>query len=159
MKAASIRELKPALKDCSHAELLEITLKLAKFKKENKELLTYLLFQADEEDQYIRQVQEEITEQFNQITSRSFFHIKKSIRKVLRGTKTAIRYSKKKETEVELLLHFVKELQAFRPSIKRSSVMVSLRQRQVDRIGKLVATLHEDLQHDYQYELGQLANY
>ncbi|GAB5553938.1 MAG: hypothetical protein Sapg2KO_35290 [Saprospiraceae bacterium] len=159
MKAASIRELKPALKDCSHAELLEITLKLARFKKENKELLTYLLFEAADEEQYIRQIQEEITTGFEEITARSFFHIKKSIRKILRMTKTAIRYSKKKETEVELLLHFVKEIQAFRPSIKRSSVMVNLRQRQLERVEKLVATLHEDLQYDYQLELEQLSNY
>lgn len=159
MKAASIRELKPALKDCSHAELLELTLRLAKFKKENKELLTYLLFEAADEDQYIHHNQEDITAQFEQITARSFFHIKKSIRKILRITKTAIRYSKKKETEVELLLHFVKEMQAFQPSIKRSSVMVSLRQRQIDRIEKLVATLHEDLQYDYQSDLEQLKNY
>ena len=78
MKAANIRELKSALQDCSHAQLLEITLKLAKFKKENKELLTYLLFEAGDEDRYIRQIQEEISAQFGQITSRSFFHIKKS---------------------------------------------------------------------------------
>lgn len=159
MKAASIKELKTALKDCSHAQLLEITLKLARFKKENKELLTYLLFDAGDEERYIRQTQEEMSAQFDQITSRSFFHIKKSIRKILRTTKTAIRYSKKKETEVELLLYFVKEIQAFQPSIKRSNVMMSLRQRQIDRVEKLVATLHEDLQYDYQLELDQLEDY
>jgi len=156
MQAASIKELKTALSNSSHAELLAITLRLAKFKKENKELLTYLLFESENEERFISQVQEEMTEQFAQISSRSFFHIKKSVRKILKNTKTAIRYSKKKETEVELLLHFARELQAFRPSIRRNTVLSNMWQRQIDRVVKVVAMLHEDLQHDYQVELEQL---
>lgn len=153
MQAARISELKKALKEKSHTELLAITLRLAKFKKENKELLTYLLFEAADDEQYIRLIKEEISEQFAAITASSFYLIKKSVRKILRHTKTAIRYSQQKPTEVELLLHFVEELQSAVPSYKRSKVLRNLRERQLDRIQKIIDGLHEDLQYDYQIEL------
>ena len=44
MKAAGVKEIKKELNDRSKEELAELCLKLSKFKKENKELLTYLLF-------------------------------------------------------------------------------------------------------------------
>ncbi|HKK77539.1 MAG TPA: hypothetical protein VJ953_20835 [Saprospiraceae bacterium] len=156
MKAARVSELKIALKEKSQAELLALTLRLAKFKKENKELLTYLLFESQDEEQYIRQIQEEITDQFEQITATSFYLIKKSVRKILRNTKTAIRYSQQKPTEVELLLHFVNELQGSLPTYRRSKVLRNLRERQLARIQKIIDGLHEDLQYDYQIELENL---
>ena len=42
MKAATVKEIKTELENLSPAALLPLTLRLAKFKKENKELLTYL---------------------------------------------------------------------------------------------------------------------
>jgi len=44
MKAASSKEIKSALIEQSPTQLTELCLRLARFKKENKELLTYLLF-------------------------------------------------------------------------------------------------------------------
>lgn len=153
MQAARISELKKALKEKSHNDLLKITLRMAKFKKENKELLTYLLFEAADEEQYIRMIKEEISSGFASITASSFYLIKKSIRKTLRQTKTAIRYSQQKPTEVELLLHFVEELQTLHPSYRRSKVLRNLREGQLNRIQKIIDGLHEDLQYDYQIEL------
>ena len=46
MKASTVSELKEELKHLPPAQLLELCLRLARFKKENKELLTYLLFEA-----------------------------------------------------------------------------------------------------------------
>ncbi|HBS11973.1 MAG TPA: hypothetical protein DEO36_05420, partial [Flavobacteriaceae bacterium] len=106
MKTATVSQLKNELKYQSQEELLELCLQLSKFKKENKELLTYLLFEADDEDAFIQGVKEETSELFGQINTSSYFYIKKSVRKILRIIKKYIRYSKKKETEVELLLHF-----------------------------------------------------
>ena len=49
MKAASIAELKKTLVRTETGELLDICLRLARFKKENKELLTYLLYLSENE--------------------------------------------------------------------------------------------------------------
>ena len=156
MQAASIKELKLALEDRTPKEVKTMVLRLARFKKENKELLTYLLFEAHNEQQYVRQIQQEISEQFDEITSYSWYIIKKQVRKILRQTKTAIRYSGQKETEVELLIHFLKELNELRPSYRKNTVMQNLFQRQVTRIKKILDGLHEDIRYDYMLEMEDL---
>ncbi|HEX7493660.1 MAG TPA: hypothetical protein VF346_05525, partial [Bacteroidales bacterium] len=102
MKAVTIKELKDELTDYSPKELREICLRLARFKKENKELLTYLLFESSDEALYIASVKKDVDEQFEQINIKSHYLIKKSFRKILRTIRKFARYSQKKETEVEL---------------------------------------------------------
>ena len=43
MKAVTVKEIKTELSHRSHDEILKLCLELSKFKKENKELLTYLV--------------------------------------------------------------------------------------------------------------------
>jgi hypothetical protein len=156
MKTASVKELKTELNDCSKTELVELVLRLSKFKKENKELLTYLLYMASDEDAYISSVKIEVDQLFKEINTSSYFYIRKSVRKILRIVKTYIRYSKKKETEVELLLYFCKQLKSLKPSINKNTTLKNLFERQIISIKKSVATLHEDLQYDYAVELEKL---
>ena len=49
MKAATVHEIKVELSTLKAAELVDLCLRLTKFKKENKELLTYLLFEGHDE--------------------------------------------------------------------------------------------------------------
>lgn len=156
MKPSSLKEIKTELKHQSQTELLELCLRLARFKKENKELLSYLLFEASDEENYIQQIKLDIDEQFENINKKSAYWIRKSIRKILTNIKKHIRYSKKKETEVELLLYFCYKLKHFTPSIKRSVRLTNVYNRQLELIKKIIATLHEDLQYDYQLELSSL---
>ena len=156
MKAATVKELKTELTHQTQAELVELCLQLSKFKKENKELLTYLLYEAENEAGYIESVKNEIEEQFETINTSSYFYIKKSVRKILRMVKKYIRYSKKKETEVELLLHFCLVLKNMKPSIYRNTSLTNIFNRQILLIKKAIATLHEDLQYDYNLELEEL---
>jgi hypothetical protein len=156
MKTATVTELKKELKTRSQEDLVEICLKLSKFKKENKELLTYLLYEADNEQLYIANVKQEIDLQFLEINRKTPYFIKKSVRKVLRNTKKYIRYSKQKETDVELLLHFSSTLKNMKPSISRDSVLTNIFLRQIEVITKKINALHEDLQFDYERELEDL---
>lgn len=149
MKPASLKDIRIDLKHRSTTELMELCLRLARFKKENKELLTYLLFESSDEEAYIENVKEHIDSGFSEINTKSFHYIKKSIRKILRETKKFIRYSGKKETEIELLLYFCRRLKDFKPSITQNVAMVNLYQRQIDSIEKKITVLHEDLQYDY----------
>ena len=156
MKPSTLKQLKDELKHRSQSDLLELCLRLARFKKENKELLTYLLFEANNEEGYIESIKNDIDAQFENINKKSYYFIRKSIRKILKDIKQFIRYSKKKETEVELLLYFCKKLKNFSPSIKKSVRLQNIFNRQVLLIRKTVATLHEDLQYDYELELSKL---
>jgi len=156
MKAVTVKVLKDELVNRSPNELLEICLRLSKFKKENKELLTYLLFEASDEAAYIESVKRDIDEEFENINISSYYFIKKSVRKILRNIKKFVRYSKKKQTEVELLLYFCDKLKNFNPSIRRNQMLVNLYKRQILAIEKAIQTLHEDLQYDYTQELDVL---
>lgn len=149
MKAATIAQLKKELQYRNPDELLQLCLRLARFKKENKELLTYLLFESDSEEGYISTVKEELDFLFLEINTNSYFYIKKSVRKILRTLKKYIRYSGNKETEVALLLYFCEKMIAFRPSIRQNNTLMNLYQRQLVFVEKKIAALHEDLQYDY----------
>jgi len=156
MKAVSIVTIRKELKHKSSKELAELCLRLSRFKKENKELLTYLLFEADSESGYIETVKAEIDEQFELINTNSFFYIKKSVRKILRNTKKYIRYSLNKETEVELLLYFCKKLKVMKPSISRNTTLTNIYNRNIEAITKKIINLHEDLQYDFNLELEEM---
>lgn len=149
MKAATVSQLKKELQHRNAEELLALSLRLARFKLENKELLTYLLFEADDENGYIITVKSLVEEQFGDINTSSYYYIKKSVRKILRGLRKYIRYSGNKETEVELLLFFCQQLNELKPSIHRNRMLGNLYERQLIGIEKKISALHEDLQHDY----------
>ena len=156
MKAVTVKQIKDELSYKNSKELIDLCLRLSRFKKENKELLTYLLFESSNEEIYIESVKEQMDDLFGQINTKSYFYIRKSVRKILTLTKKFIRYSQKKETEVELLLYFCKKLKNFTPSIKKSVRLQNVYNRQVESIQKTLKTLHEDLQYDYQVELDEL---
>ncbi|WP_299016639.1 hypothetical protein [uncultured Polaribacter sp.] len=156
MKAVTIKQLKDELSHKSATELKDLCLHLARFKKENKELLTYLLFESTDEEGYIATIKEEVDEQFDEINTNSFYYIRKSMRKILAAIKKHIRYSKKKETEAELLLYFCKKLKEFRPSIKRSTRLQGIFDMQLRMAKKAIEKLHEDLQYDFQLEVDNL---
>ena len=156
MKAATVKQLKDELKHNTNEELMNLCLRLSRFKKENKELLTYLLFEANNESGYIESVKQEVDEQFENINIDSYFYIKKSVRKILRLIKKYNRYSLNKETEVELLLYFCQKLKDFKPSIRRNVTLTNIFNRQIGDIKKKITALHEDLQYDYQFEIEEL---
>jgi len=156
MKSATVNEIKKELETRSSKQLVALCLHLAKFKKENKELLTYLLYEADDEDSYIENIKNEIDEQFETINNSSYYFIKKSVRKILRMTKKYIRYSKQKETEAALLLYFCSKLKAFRPTINKNVPLLNLYNRELQGVKKTIAALHEDLQYDYQAMVDEL---
>jgi hypothetical protein len=156
MKPAGLKQTKDELKLLEREDLIEHLLKVAKYKVENKELLTYLLFEADDEEDYIKSVKDEISEQFELVNRDSYYIMKKNVRKVLRGVKKQIKYSKLKGTEVELLLHFCQELKKMRPRYTGNSVLVNTMATQCKIIAKSITQMHEDLQFDYQLELESL---
>jgi hypothetical protein len=156
MKVASINELKQELGNMPADTLVEICVRLAKFKKENKELMNYLLFESHDEQGYIEMVKKEINEQFVVINQSNLYFAKKSIRKILRITGKYIKYTASKEMEIELLLHFCNTLKASGIPFHNSTALINLYQSQVKKISKTINTLHEDLQYDYLKMLKQL---
>jgi len=156
MKSATLAEIKKELQQRSPEEISQLCLRLARFKKENKELLTYLLLESENEAGYVAGIKEEVEAMFAHINKNSFHYIKKSVRKILATLKKYIRYSGNKETEVELLLHFCQQLRAFRPSIRGQATLENLYRRQLVHLEKRIGGLHEDLQYDHGQLLEEL---
>ncbi len=156
MKTSTLKEIKDELQNCSREELLTLCTKLVKFKKENKELLTYLLHESFNDAVYIEEVKEEIDQLFDQINIKTNYLIKKGVRKILSQVKKYIRYSKKKQTEIELLIYFCAKLKSFYPSFEKNKVLSNTYQTQIGMIQKAINTLDEDLRYDYGRELEEL---
>ena len=156
MKPASISALRKELDLLPPKELAYLCLRLAKYSKENKELLSYLIFDAGDEEGFIQGVKAQIKAQFEEVNTSSMFYVRKSVRKILRITNKYIRYSGQKQTEVELLLFFCQTLNTSGINYQRVTSLNNLYQNQVLKIKKALATLHEDLQFDYQKEIEKL---
>ena len=149
MKAASLKEIKTELTDLHPAKLLDLCMHLAKYKKENKELLSYLLFEAHDEQLYVKGVKDLIDDEFEAVNKSNLYLAKKTVRKVLRTTSKYIKYSGSKQTEVELLIYYCKKIRKSGIPLHANTVLGNLYNRQIIKIGKSLATLHEDLQYDY----------
>ena len=156
MKTASVQELKQELQASSQQRLLELCLRLAKFKKENKELLTYLLFEAQDEPGYIRSVKEEIDGLIAGINLSQLYFAKKSLRKIGRIITKFARYSSEKATEVELRIHFLNGIRGIGIPLKKNAVIHNLYLGQYKKVQQLVDGLHEDLQYEYRREMENL---
>lgn len=156
MKPASVNEIKQKLKDTDKKELIEICQRLARFKKENKELLTYLLFGEDDLPGYIKNVKEEIDEGFSQINISNVYFAKKTIRKVLRIANKHIRYTNSKTAEAEILLHYLINFKGSKLNWQKSAALANLYKSQLKKIEAAIATMHEDLQYEYHRELERL---
>jgi hypothetical protein len=156
MKAVTVKEIGQELLNLSPKELRDLCLRLSRFKKENKELLTYLLFEASDEASYVESVKNEIDKQFELINKKNYYFIKKSIRRILFNTRKYIRYSQNKETEILLLIYFSLKMKKFIPSIQGNAALRNLYLRQSEAIREKVGSLHEDLQLDYEKEMRAL---
>lgn len=156
MKPASIAMMKSELAGRSQKELTEICLHLARYKAENKELLSYLLFEAGDEAAYVREIKLEISRLFAEINTSHIYFIRKGVRKIVRNINKYIRFSGSKQTEAELLLFFCRSLKEAGFEWQQANSLVNLYKNQIQKIEKALSALHEDLQHDYREELKSL---
>src|SRR5687767_8160003 len=110
MKSATIAELKKELAGLDPERVAELTLRLARFKKENKELLTFLLYESQDVPAFITQIKQEMDEEFLKMNRDTVYLAKKSLRKMLRIINKFSRYIGTTEAEVELLVHFINNI-------------------------------------------------
>ena len=149
MRSANVHEIKQELLTLKPAQLAELCLRLARFKKENKELLTYLLFEAHDEQGYIKSVQAEIDELFDTVNASHLYFARKTLRKIVRVINKFSRYSGSKQTDIELRIYFCGKLKDSGIPIRQNPVISNLYDNQLKKITTVLSALHEDLQHDY----------
>lgn len=156
MKAASVVKLRKELEHLDKEKLKQLCLRLSRFKLENKELLTYLLFESEDESSYIQSIKNQLDTLFLDINTNNYFYVKKSVRKILRRIRKFARYSNQPETEVELLLYFCLKMQDIKPSIFKNKTLTNIYNRQIESAQKKTKKLHEDLQYEYNLHVEDL---
>ena len=158
MKAATIHQIKQELNTLDQSELINTCLRLAKYKKDSKELLSYLLFQAADEDLYIKEIKEEITALFEEGLGSSVYYIKKGLRKIIKLIDKYLRFSGNKETELEVRIFLCQEIKKNKIPIQRSTVLQNMYAGQLKKINAALSKLHEDLQYDYEEAILEISN-
>lgn len=149
MTSASINDIRKELQLTDPDVLQAICIRLARYKKENKELLNYLLFEAHNEHGYVQQVKTELELMFEEIAGKNLYLVKKILRKTLRYTNRQIKYSGLPQTELELRIFFCEKTVAAQIPLSTGTVLYNLYQQQLKKIGSVLGKLPEDLQGDY----------
>ena len=157
MKAASLNEIKKELIELDSKTVQDLCMRLAKYKKENKELLTYLLFEAQDEASYVQSIKAEIDDLFHTLPSGNVYYIKKGLRKILRIVNKQIKYSGNKQSELEVRLYFCMKIKEAGVPLRSSTVLYNLNEQQLKKINAVLSKLPEDLQFDYQREIESLS--
>ena len=150
-----LQDIKKEIQHLRMEQLAELCLRLARYKKENKELLAYILFEADNETAFIEKVKAETGFMFSQLPSRAY-DTAKSLRKILRLLTKYNKFMGSKESEIDLQLNFCRNYVDYidrKVSYKPLRMILS---RQLLKVRALIAKLHEDLQYDYTEEYNTL---
>lgn len=153
MKSVGINEIKKELTKRDFDELQEYCLRLVRFKKENKELLSFILFDADDIENYIENIKNETDQQFDEMNKSNIYFIKKTVRKILRNINKHIRFALSKEVEAELLIHFCNCILSYHIPIKKSRQLMNLYEAQLKKIEIVLSAIHPDLQYDLRKKL------
>lgn len=149
MTQISLNEIKKELKELEIPALQALCLRLAKYRKENKELLAYLLFFAHDEPGYVKNVKDEIDLLFSELSGRNLYITKKMLRKILRATNKHIRYSGLHQTELDLRIYFCGKVKSAGVPLASGTVLFNLYQQQLKKIAGVLNKLPEDFQADY----------
>lgn len=152
---ARISDIKKQLENKPRKELLEYCLRLGKFKKENKEFLSFLLFEEEDLSAYIEKVNEETSGFFEEVNLSNVYFIKKSIRKIIRNINKHIRFTASKQAEAEILIHFCNSFEKYSLHGKKSRQLENIFNSQVKKIEAAISGIHPDLQ----YDLNQKKNF
>lgn len=157
MKAASVNDLKKELKELPSNRLVELCLQLAKYKKDNKELLGFLLFESHDKTGFVNQVKQEMAQSFSEIDrTANLYYTKKSLRKILRQVIKYCRYLDEKALAADLHIYFCRQLLESGIPFRKSQLLINLYDQELKRITAFIGSLHEDLQSDYSRELESL---
>jgi hypothetical protein len=156
MKAATLHQIKKELETYAPKKIMELTLRLIKYKTENKELISYLLFDEDDLAGYIADLRDDVSVMFDDIHSFPPYQTKRGVRKALKFISRYSKYTNAKETESELLLHLC-GLMKEKGMIRNSNKVISgIYYKQLEKVEKMLPVLHEELQYDYKQKIEYL---
>ncbi|MBC7914940.1 MAG: hypothetical protein H7Y07_12550 [Pyrinomonadaceae bacterium] len=148
MRVEKLSDIKKELRLLNTEVLTEICLRLAKYKKDNKELLSYLLYDADNPLNYAEEVKSTLLLNFKNL-NKSAYTSTKELRKIIRLLTKHTKYTGSKEVEIEFLLWFCTNFLQYADTRSSHKPLQAILNRQLEKIKRILPKLHEDLQYDY----------
>jgi hypothetical protein len=159
MEPASSAHIKKELQLVPRERLVDLCLRLARHKKENKELLSYLLFDEQDMDGYLQMAMAEIDKRFESLQGNTVYIATKGLRKILRYTGKLIRFTGSKKAEAELTSHFCNCMMNSGLPFQKSLTLFKLFSNQKEKLSKALLKLHPDLQHDFKKEVNKFSQF
>ena len=153
MKAATLSEIRKQLTTLDPPALEQLCLSLVRYRKENKELLTYLLFEAHDEQAFVSELKRELDDLFETVPKGNVYFVKKSIRKIIRFMNKHIRYSGIADTELAVRIYFCQKMKKAGIALQPGTVLFNLYQQQTRKVEAVLSRLPEDLRFDYERDL------
>lgn len=158
MKSASVQTIKQELMALPPSKLLDYLLRLVKFKKENKDLLHFLLFESHYPAAYLDSIKLEMDEDFELLPIHNWYNAKKGLRKILRNISKYSKHVNTKEFEIEMRFHFCDRLHSSNVPYRKYKALSNIFDAQLLKVGRLIEGVHEDLQSEYTRKYQQLLN-
>jgi hypothetical protein len=153
----TLASLKKELNGLERTELITICARLARYKKENKELLSYLLLDADDPMLFAEKIKPLLDEPFD-APYHSSWAFAKRLRKALRQIAKYQRFTGSARGEAELLMYFLHKFKGdWRRGITQSGIQKII-QRCFDKIELLIDKMDEDYRSDFEDPLTELKN-
>lgn len=156
MNTPTLSEIKQELLTLPASGVMELLIRLIRSRKENKELISYLIFESHNETGYVERIKEEIDEAFSVLPATTNYLTKKGLRKILRSVATYTRQMGSKQAEVEMLIYFCGKFKTSGIHPDKNSALENIFLRQIKKLNSLIDFLHEDLRHDYKRVLDEL---
>ena len=150
---ASVSDIKKELERKDKKELLSYCTRLIKYKKENKELISFILFESDDMGAYMERIKEETDILFTGMNTSNVYFIKKTTRKILSMLNKHIRFVGSAEVEAALLIHFCNCFHQYQIPVKKSKQLENIYEGQLKKIELALGKIHPDLQYDLRQSL------
>jgi hypothetical protein len=158
LKAPSINDIRQELKTLSEKRLAELCLSLAKYKKENKEFLGYLLFDEHRRQDYVSEAKHEIEDLIAEVDiHQNLYYTRKNLRRILRQVNKHCKFMRDAGAAAELRIRFLRSLRDSGIPYRKHLQLENLYEGELRKIKQLVDSVHEDLQADFRSDIRELS--
>ena len=112
-------------------------------------MLSYVLFEAQDEQQYVETLKESLKELFEEVNVKTLYIAMKNLRKIIRLANRFLKYTSIKESHVQIYMFILQEILALDLNLSRSTSLLKIYSSLKNKLSNLIGELHEDLQYDY----------
>lgn len=158
MDAASLADIRKELAHQSPAELMELVVRLARFRLDNKALIGYWLFDRTNQAQFLAQVHLALDEALASMNFSSAYFVKKSLRKWQRQVNLYGRICGEPWMLADLQGYYVWTCLRAQKKVMYPDYFVELIRAAQRKFNTLLLKLEPDMQHDMQRQFERWIN-